>query len=318
MTGLVPDGLRAVEPWRPERQAWLRALPGLVGDLLDEWGLTISGASTHGQCALVVPVRRGAEQAMLKVTFPHEEAATEHLALRAWHGQGAVRLLAADPRRYALLLERAGEQIACAPAEALWACEQIAGLYPLLHRPAPPTVPRLSERVADWGRRLRLLQDPPLPPRLVTQAITIAERFADDTDAGTRLLHGDLHYENVLASPREDADREDAGRVDGGREDAGPAWLAIDPKPLAGDPHAEIAPLLWNLLDDHASPGTAVRERFETVVDVAGFDEARARDWVVLRMIVNAMWSIEDAAAGGVRLDRSWLTRCVTIAKSVP
>ena len=39
-------------------------------------------------------------------TLHLEYYATEHLALRAWGGNGAVQLLRADPRRFALLLER--------------------------------------------------------------------------------------------------------------------------------------------------------------------------------------------------------------------
>ena len=43
---------------------------------------------------------------MLKVTWPHPEAASESLALQTWNGHGAVRLIRADPSRFALLLER--------------------------------------------------------------------------------------------------------------------------------------------------------------------------------------------------------------------
>ena len=43
---------------------------------------------------------------MLKLSSPHEEAEHEAVALQAWRGDGAVRLLRADPRRWALLLER--------------------------------------------------------------------------------------------------------------------------------------------------------------------------------------------------------------------
>jgi streptomycin 6-kinase len=101
-------------------------------------------------------------------------------------------------------------------------------------------------------------------------------------------------------------------------------WLAIDPKPVSGDPHYEVAPLLWNRWDEVLGSGdvrTAVRRRFHTVVDTAGLDEDRARDWVVVREVHNAMWTIRDARRAGRRpddADREWLTRCITIAKAVP
>jgi streptomycin 6-kinase len=64
----------------------------------------------------------------------------------------------------------------------------------------------------------------------------------------------------------------------------------------------------------------AVRRRFHTLVDAAGFEEDRARDWVVVRELHNALWTIEDAVAAGRSLDaedREAVTIAVTIAKAV-
>ena len=101
-------------------------------------------------------------------------------------------------------------------------------------------------------------------------------------------------------------------------------WLAIDPKPMDGDPHYEPAPLLWNRWDELADAGPGlrdgVRRRFHAVVDAAGLDEDRARDWVVVRMVLNAHWSVQDAERAGRGLEpdeREWITRCIAIAKAV-
>ncbi len=63
-----------------------------------------------------------------------------------------------------------------------------------------------------------------------------------------------------------------------------------------------------------------VHERFHTIVDTAGLDEDRARDWVVVRMVLNAYWTIEDAERYGRALsadDHDWITRCITVVKAV-
>jgi streptomycin 6-kinase len=63
-----------------------------------------------------------------------------------------------------------------------------------------------------------------------------------------------------------------------------------------------------------------IRSRFYTVVDVAGLDPDRARDWVIVRMILNAHWAIEDAEKASRALtadDREWITTCITVAKAV-
>lgn len=104
---LVPDSFLALAANGPSWAAWLDDLPGLLRDLVEEWSLTVEGPSAHGNCAVVIPVRTaGGEAAVLKVGWPHWEAEHEALALQTWGGRGAVRLLRADPKRFALLLER--------------------------------------------------------------------------------------------------------------------------------------------------------------------------------------------------------------------
>jgi streptomycin 6-kinase len=283
--------------WR----TWMESLPGLVHDLLDEWALAADGPATHGYCAVVVPVRTAdGTAAVLKVGWPHWEAEHEHLALRHWSGNGAVRLLRADPRRSALLLERLHEtDLTSIPV--LDACEVVAGLYKRLHVPAPPQLYRLSEVSQRWSRELLALPaDAPIPRRYVEQAAGLLQDFGTDPGTDGTLLHTDLHYYNVLAADRE-------------------PWLVIDPKPLSGDPHHEVAPLLWNRWEEALASDdlrTALRARFHTVVDVAGLDEHRARDWVVARMVTNAMWTIHDGDAASPE-GREWITECVTLAKAV-
>lgn len=297
----LPPGVLAMAERGPAWAAYADALPRLLRELTGEWGLVPEpgrepgGEVAHGYASVVVPVRRDSEAAVLKVGFPDEESEHEALALQRWGGEGAVRLLAADPRRRALLLERL-EPTDLGEVWDVEACEVVAGLYARLHRPAPPQLRRLTDVLDRAVPGLRALpRDAPLPHRLVEQAVSLIDQLRAD-DPG-RLLHTDLHYANVLAAQR------------------GP-WLAIDPKPLAGDPHAELAPMLWNRWDEVVESWDgvrgAVRRRFHTLVDTAGLDEDRARDWVVVRMVLNAFWATREAAP-----DRDWITRCVTLAKAV-
>jgi streptomycin 6-kinase len=302
----IPATFLAYGVRAPGFAAYLDRLPQLLGDVAADWSLTFDGAPRHGRAALVVPVRTSSGRpAMLKLNLPHDEAQHEHLGLQAWHGDGAVRLLRADPHRWALLLERlhADEDLT-----SLWdleACEVVAGLYARLHIPALPQLRRLSEYVGRWCERLAgLPTDAPVPRRMVQQAVALGRSFVTDPETDARTIHGDLHYENVLAGDRE-------------------PWLVIDPKPMAGDPHYEIAPMLWNRWEEVLQSGNVrdgVRRRFHTIVDVAGLDEDRARAWVVVREMHNALWTIEDAVAADQPLDaedREWITTAVTIAKAV-
>lgn len=310
MSGVrVPDGLRSLPDREPSWEPWLDRLPHLTAEVLGDWDLEPDGEPTHGQCSMVLPVlaRGTGVAAALKLGWPHEESRHEHLALQHWHGAGAVELLRADPRRGVLLLERAGPTDSDV-LDDVAACEAVAALYPLLHRPAVPQLTRLSLLAADWSRRLwDLPREAPVPRRLVEQAAALARDLAEDPATDGTLVHGDLHGQNVLASARP----------------TGPRWLAIDPKPLSGDPHAEPAPLLWNRWSDVLASGDvrrAVRRRLDAVVDRAGLEPERARDWAVVRCVVNALWCVEALQRRGAPLDagaREWLTRAVTIAKAV-
>lgn len=304
-TPAVPPTFDAFRARGPEWADWLDGLPRLARDLVADWDLAVDGEATHGENALVLPVRTAeGRAAALKVTFPHEEAEHEHLALRHWAGDGAVELLRADPHRWALLLERVGPaDLTTVDDDA--SCRVVGGLYRRLHRPAPPQLRRLSALAALWGEQLRALpRDAPAPRRLVEQAAALCRTFADDDATDGRLLHGDLHVLNVLAAQRE-------------------PWVVVDPGPLSGDPAFEVAPMLWNRWAEVVATRDvrgAVNRRLDVVVEVAVLDRDRVRDWVVVRELVNVLWALQDAERLGRGLlpaEREWVTRAVTVAKAV-
>ena len=294
---LPPDVLAFAERG-PDWAAFVERLPRLFAELSDEWGLSVDGEPTHGFCSLVVPVRREGEPAVLKLGWPHDEGEHEALALQRWGGNGTVRLLTADPHRSALLLERL-HPTDLTSVPVLEACEVVAALYARLHLPAPPQLRPLGAYVGPWTEQLaELPRDAPVPHRLVQQAVSLGRDLTADPASNGVMIHADLHYENVLSGDRE-------------------PWLVIDPKPVSGDPHYEPAPMLWNRWDEAVGSGdvrTAVRRRFHTIVDAAGLDEDRARDWVVVRMLHNAAWELADNPTAP---DHDYLTMCIAIAKAV-
>lgn len=301
----LPPGLRDQARLGEDWVRWLDDLPRLVAEVVEEWQLHPDGPAMHGYCSLVLPVRTaGGRPAALKLALPDAESAQEHLALRHWSGGAAVQLLRADPGRRAMLLERLHREDLHAVGD-VEACEIVARLYPRLHVRAPASLVRLPDRVGPWLEALTSLpRDAPLPRRFVEQALAHGRGLLADEGSSGTLVHGDLHYANVLAADRE-------------------PWLAIDPKPLSGDPHYEVGPLLWNRWDEVVGTGdvrSAVRRRFHTVVDVAGLDEDRARAWVVVREVLNARWALADAERAGRApgaAEREVLTRAVSVVKAV-
>ncbi len=306
---MIPPGLDSQRSLGPDWAAWLDRLPALAGSVLADWELTTDGASLHGFCSLVLPVRTpNGTAAVLKLhtDAEAEESDHEHLALQRWRGRGAVRLLRADPGRRALLLERL-DPVDLGDHWDVEACEIVAGLYGRLHVPPMPQLRQQASYVERWTAALqRDAHAVPVPRRLVEQAVALSGDLC--REPATAVIHGDLHYENVLQGER------------GGE----PTWLAIDPKPTNGDPHYEVEPMLRNRFEEYGGAGDSVRDgirrRFHTLVDTAGLDEARARDWVVVRSILDAHWAFSDAVRAKRPMSREendHVTTCITIAKAV-
>ena len=271
--GLAPEG-------GPSGREWLDSLPHLVADVVTQWSLVPDGPPAVGRCALVLPVRGPDGPAALKLGWPHEDSAHEHLALRAWDGRAAVELLAADPRRSVLLLERLTTEDLSEPWDEE-AVAAVAGLYADLHLPPLPQVRSLGP----WaGEVLARPAARSLPRRFVEQARSTL-RSLDTEEADARLLHGDLHYGNVLSD--------------------GTDWVAIDPKPLTGHPAWEVAPLLHNRTPEMGT-GAALRwsvhRRVEVACEVAGLDEDVVRPVCALREMVHAVWAVEDGDEARVSL----------------
>ncbi|MEO8750327.1 MAG: aminoglycoside phosphotransferase family protein [Allobranchiibius sp.] len=255
----------------PDGATWLAALPRLIDECVDQWGLVLDGTPTHGQCALVIPCRWQGQDVVLKVTWPHPEARFEHLALRRWNGRGAVQLVAADPTRSALLLERLDRSRDLHALPIMQACAALGGLYRELDAAPVARVADLPTEAARWARECRA-GSPRVPRRMTEQAASLLR----DLGPGSRedLVHTDLHYANALAAQRA-------------------PWLAIDPKPINGEWEFAVAPALWNRWEEALQADSVrahLRTRLEIVCDVAGLDRDRARGWSFVRLVLNALW----------------------------
>ncbi|MGY0068177.1 aminoglycoside phosphotransferase family protein [Streptomyces sp. QTS137] len=255
-------------------RAFIARLPALAATLLERWDLRVTGAPMHGVSALVLPVDRAdGTPAVLKLQVLDEESEGEPVALRIWDGDGAVRLLDHDASTGTMLLERLdpSRMLSRLPDthEAVLVIARL--LAHLTATPAPAGLRRLGDiagaMLEQTPRALDRVPDP-AARRIVAHCAAALREVVDDP--GDRLLHWDLHEENVLACDRAD-------------------WLAIDPKPLAGDPGFDLWPALDNRFD-----ADDVRWRFDAMTDVLGLDRERARAWTYGRLLQNCLWDIED------------------------
>jgi len=255
---------------------WLRSVPGILRKAASQWHLDVDdGELMHGGFAVVVPVHRGDEACVLKVSQLTEAVTAEALALSAWDGKGAVRLLAADPGAGVLLLERLNPRRTLFDLPWPAAAHVAAGLLRRLASvPAPAGIPSLrhvAETLADSLPHRNKRAGGPVPKPYLDAAAGLARELS--ARASDQLVHADLHYGNVLAGDRE-------------------PWLAIDPRAVAGDPEHAVPELLWARLDEVGGGG--LRRLLAILVTDGGLDPELARNWSIVRCADYWLWALEN------------------------
>lgn len=277
---------------------WLERLPGLVERAVERWGLTVGAPFEDGMSGWAAPVTHPSGAAVLKISYPHDEARHEAAALRVWDGHGAVRLLDSCDEDWALLLRRATPGTALRD-EPVQVSEQIAIGARLLRQmgavepPAPGPFPALvtvadrlagiaSERLDRLGGQAPVTMD----RGLVRHAVGLLRTLPRDPP-GSGLAHGDLNPGNIL---RDDADGTSS-------------WLAIDPKAVVGDLAWDPWPLLTQLGDwtTTVTPAGELADRTRLFADLTGLEPARIAAWSVARSVESALWAADRGWWTGLR-----------------
>jgi streptomycin 6-kinase len=187
-------------------EAWLDGLPRLISDLASEWALRVVRSLDGGTESHVVEVELAdGTPAVLKLLIPHGAggASNEITVLRLADGDGCARLLRADERRGAMLLERLGRSLSELGLPVGQRHEILAATAARLWRPAPeaglPTGAEKGRWLIDFITSGWEALDRPCSERAIAHAVACAERrIAAHDDDRAVLVHGDVHQWNTL------------------------------------------------------------------------------------------------------------------------
>ena len=252
---------------------------------VERWGLTLGEPYPdvypgNFVCRCSLP---DGSQAVIK-TEPERDDADEFFtgidALLLYDGRGMVRVLELARAERIALMELV------VPGEATWrepidrALEAVASVMRQLRMTPPPDHPFPDVRAYHraWPNNIRLYGGPgPIDRDLFETGERLFVELCD-TSAASVVLHGDLHFGNVLSSDRE-------------------TWLAIDPKGLIGEPCYEVGDVFRNRVDElyeSSDPARAMRRRVEVLADVTGFDRERIRLWALAQAVLSEIWTADD------------------------
>ncbi len=257
-----------------------------------QWGLTDPVLIAETPRATVFRVQCQGHLAALKLLTP-EGIASEGGApalLRHWNGNGSVPLLAASDDAHLLGwlpgpslgdLARGGDDMGAGKVLAEAALR--------LHHASPlPGVETLDQLMAP------LLSHPNPTPEMARAAGLARQLLA--TAPPPKLLHGDLHHDNLL------------GDGQGG-------WAAIDPKGVVGDPAFDLANAFRNPVGmerEAANPARAARLA-DLFADVTGYDRNRLLGWAGVLPALSAIWNGTETTPGH---DRNLLASFLPLAEA--
>lgn len=251
-------------------------------ECVEQWSLELGREYEYAFVSLAARVElTDGTRAVLKVGFPHKESEHEAEALLHYDGRGAVRLLAHDRARGAMLLER------CEPGVPLLDLEDEAEAYrvaaEVLARLWSPPADTVFRPIAEDAERwVEFLPDRwerlghPFERALLDEAVS-AFRELPPTQGELVVCHQDFHRGNVLSAERE-------------------PWLAIDPKPVLAEREFDTAALVRD------GPGD-LRRWLDFLSSELGLDRERMRRWALAHTLA---WSFDegDPDEGGIDIAR--------------
>lgn len=255
---------------------------------IETWKLDRVTPLTGGEVALVFAVASADGEAVLKlsprVAGETDEIADEPHALKLWSAAGAApRVHGSRDGGHTVLIERIrpGHNLRDTGAGALEIISTLGELCPSIH-------------VAGQGHRFRRLCDAGDIGSWRRQLTGTRERdelerllVPGDDD---RLLHIDLHWLNALQGPH--------------------GWVVIDPKPVVGDPHAEVfgffdGPPLEQLPDGRSAAREHLRRLTDVYARASGPERDRLEPWIRIRALVFAGELAAVADSDRVRCERA-------------
>jgi len=124
--------------------------------------------------------------------------------------------------------------------------------------------------VSDWLSAIDNVSKDKLPKILLLKAIDLKNRLLS-TMSNEKLLHGDLHHDNILQHGKD--------------------WIIIDPKGVIGDIEFEAAAFDFMYVSELANSNDAkeiIHPRIELLAKKSNLNQKRLMDWIYVRLILMA------------------------------
>ncbi len=259
-------------------KAWLANLPIIIKSLSDYWKLTdltpVNNMTYH--YVAKAKLNKG-HFVVIKIGYDEKSLSQEKVALEYFNGEAVIQLLDYNKAYNALLLAQAvpGESLKSHyPKNIEFVMDCYVGTMQKLHEKHLP-IKNPYPHIGDWLKAMDTVRSEQLPGELLEKSIYLKNVLLD-TIVKPIFLHGDLHHDNILQN--------------------GNLWVAIDPKGIVGDAEFEMA--AFDFIHQSELENNNIKEifakRLNQIAQKSHLDATRIKHWVLVRLILSAVWSIED------------------------
>jgi len=256
---------------------WLENLPVLASTLAKIWNLRDLVSCEDLSYNYVMSGWRNDLPIILKIGIDLRSIQQECSAIHAFNGHGLIKLLEADLDHGAILITRAvpGRTLVAlfhdADDKALGIACNLARQLHKATMPSEHKFPMLSE----WFSIIDQNWDLP------NEKLQLARNLKNDLFNNSKtnvLLHGDLHYANILS------DSDD--------------WVVIDPKGVIGDPMYDMTGCLlrepFKQMMGLSDIKGRLQHRMKFVAEYLKTDLKQVWVWTYIQSVMSICWSLED------------------------
>ncbi|MCX6988506.1 MAG: fructosamine kinase family protein [Chlamydiae bacterium] len=260
-------------------QTWLQNLPNLLLTLKEKWQLSnISPIPNMSYHYVAKAIQHSDNPVVLKIGCDKQLMLRETSTLEYFDGVGAVKIVAFEENFNALLLEQAipGHSLkSLYPLEMDRVMNAYATVVHNIDRhPLQKNEKQPFPSVAKWLDVFDRAEASIIDHKI----LQIAKNKRDallSTVKHPKLLHGDLHLDNILENQGE--------------------WICIDPQGVVGEIEFEVAAFDIFAFSEIETVSTHLfLDRIDKLAKATNLDPNRLKDWFLVRLVLSAVWSIED------------------------
>lgn len=262
--------------FKKEGKGWLQKLPEIIRYCEQKWSLKLESPYPLSINYVAPGKLWDGTNVVVKISIPGTDFLDELESLRLFDCYGMVQVIDFDEESGIIILEKLSPGHTLATVESdEEACRVAAHVIKKLSIPAPSKTRLQTTAIRETSLRDIVVQNEsgygPLSSHILKTSLSLFTKL-NQSISQYKLLHGDFHHYNVLASEN--------------------AWVAIDPKGLLGEMEYDLIQFLLNKLPEK-NVYEVTQRRVDIFTKELNLDKERLLLWGYCHTVLATSWTVE-------------------------